>query len=192
VRFARRSRRLTPPTVPYPADTAGERCALSALLASFGVGPDQHDKLLEELLAGARHRHRGEPHRAFRDCAVAYAEERFETWLATVLEPELDCDQAALPVGRAAYLACGGPTTWPHLLLVHHDLPDTFVAAMRRAAPPLSPVPAPAAMSEQALESWSLVDSARAALQLIGTALAQTVSVRPLAMASVRLTKRWP
>jgi hypothetical protein len=117
-----------------------------------------------------------------------HAEQQFEVWLSAVLAPELAVGQPALAAGRAAFLSCGGARSWPHLLLVHDPLPEGFVTAMRAAVPPLSPLPSPAAMPAQALESWSIAEVARGALDLLG-ATAWAASARPLVMASIKLAR---
>jgi hypothetical protein len=121
-----------------------------------------------------------------------YAEQRFEAWLGVVLAAELAPEQSALTAGRAAFLSCGGPAGWPELILVHDPLSDGFVTAMRAAMPQLAPVPAPASMPEQALESWSIVDVAQVALDLLGTTFAWAASTRPLVTASIKLAKSRP
>ena len=192
VRVTRQSERLWSRMQSSHADAAGEaRTSLHDLLASFGVDPRRHDGLLEQLLAGAHRRQRDQPHIGLGDCAMSYAEQRFEAWLGIVLEPEIASGQPALTAGRAAFLACGAPTAWPHLILVHDNLPDAFVNAMRDAVPALSPLPSPATMTAQALESWSLRDAAPAALQLLGSTLAWAANSRPLVTASAKLTKPW-
>jgi hypothetical protein len=147
--------------------------------------------LTERLLTGAQHHHRDHPQIDLADCATWYAEEQFEAWLGVVLATEVAPDQTALAAGRAAFLSCGGAAAWPELILVHDPLPDGFVTAMRAAVPLLAPLPAPASMPEQALESWSIVDLAQAALDLLAPTFAWATSARPLVTASIKLSKPW-
>ncbi len=168
------------------------RRALHSFAAGFGMGPGAcRDALTEGLLAGAQRHHRDHPQIDLADCATRYAEQQFEAWLGVVLASELAPEQTALAAGRAAFLSCGGAAAWPELILVHDPLPDAFVTAMRAAMPPLAPLPAPASMPEQALESWSIVDVAQAALDLLAPTFAWAASARPLVTASIKLPKPW-
>ena len=168
------------------------RRALHRFLAGFGIASDEHGReLTERLLAGARRYHRDQPQMGLAACAILHAEQQFEAWLGAVLAPELAAGQPALAAGRAAFLSCGGPAAWSGLILVHDDLPDSFVSGMRAAMPPLSPMPAPATMAAQTLESWSIVEVVRAALDLLGTTFAWAASARPLVAPAIKLTKPW-
>lgn len=177
--------------VPARGAAASEAsAALHRFLAGFGIGKTARLMLVEQLLKAARDQHRDRPDLSLADCAILHAEERFEAWLQGVLGPGLAVGQPALPAGRAAFLACGGPGAWPDLILIP-DLPAIFVNAMLAALPPLSPLPAPATMPEQALESWSIVAAVRDALQLLGGSSGWAVHARPLVTASIKRAKSW-
>jgi hypothetical protein len=155
--------------------TEAERAVLYSFLEGFGLGPDQR-ALMERLLAGAR----TDRHDDLGACVLAHAEQQFEAWLSSVLGPDIPAGQPALAIGRAAFLACGGPTEWTHLILLREDLPEAFVAAMRAAAPVLAPMPTPGTMAEQPLESWSIVDAMRGLEEMLGVSLGRWASTRPL------------
>lgn len=189
-------RRFRPNPVPEVAGAASEaRTRLHAFLTGFGIGEDARLVLVERLLAGACDHHRDHPDLSRADGAVLHAEQCLEAWLRGVLG--LAADQPALPAGRAAFLACGGPDTWPDLVMVRDDPPDAFVSAMRAALPPLSPLPAPATMTEQPLDSWSLDDAARfldvvrRELAVMSETSAWATRTRPLVTASIKLAKPW-
>ena len=166
------------------------RGALRAFVAGFGVGPEQgRDLLVELLLPGASARCRAYPEEDAGACATLHAEQAFEIWLTAVLGAERLAGQPALPIGRAAFLACGGPTTWPDLILVHEGLPEAFVAAMRAAAPSLAPVPTPGAMAAQSLESWSIADLGRAVVEVLDTHFARLSHARPLITVPIKFTR---
>jgi hypothetical protein len=172
---------------------AAEREATQALerfLAGFGMAGEHGRRLTERLLAGARRHRRDHPQFGLAQCATVHAEEQFEAWLAALLGPELAAGQSALVAGRAAFLSCQGASAWPELVLVHDHLPEPFVTAMRAAVPPLAPMPAPATMPAQALESWSIVDATRAALDLLAVSFAWAANARPLVTTSIKL-KSW-
>ena len=157
--------------------------ALQAFLAGFGLGPGNgRDLVVERLLPGVLARRSAWPEEDPREAATLHAEQAFDAWLAGVLGVELLGDQAALPVGRAAFLACDGPARWPDLILVDGELPDAFVAAMRAAAPSLAPAPMPGAMAAQSLDSWSLGEVVEANLGWLGQA-------RPLIAVPIKLGK---
>jgi hypothetical protein len=165
------------------------RAALAAFVAGFGIRPEQGDLLVERLLPGACARCDACPEEDPGACAAAHAEQVFENWLSAVLGAERLAGQPALPIGRAAYLACGGPTNWPDLVLVDEALPEVFVAAMRAAAPTLAPLPTPGTMAAQSLETWSLADAGRAAAELLDENLAWLTQARPLIAVPIKLGK---
>ena len=166
------------------------RAALRAFLAGFGMGQEQgRDLLIEQLLPDACAWCRAHPEEDPGTCATLHAEQVFETWLTTVLGAERLAGQPALPIGRAAFLACGGPTNWPHLILVHEPLPEVFVAAMRAAAPSLAPLPTPGVMAAQSLEAWSTADVRRAVLELLDDSLGWLTHARPLITVPIKLSK---
>ena len=113
----------------------------------------------------------------------------FETWLTAVLGAEKLAGQPALPIGRAAFLACGGPTSWPDLILVDEALPEAFVAAMRAAAPALAPMPTPGTMAEQSLESWSVADAGRVVVEVLDAHAAWLTHARPLITVPIKIDK---
>jgi hypothetical protein len=171
------------------ADAAGAaRGALRTFLEGFGIRGQRRDELVERLLAGACG-HRDEPHASLGECAILYAEQEFELWLTVVLGAESLAGQSALPIGRAAFLACDGPTAWPDLVLVREALPEAFVAAMRAAAPMLLPVPTPGTMATQSLEAWSIADAGRAVAEVADANLAWLGHARPLIVAPIKLTR---
>ena len=163
---------------------------MRTFLEGFGIGADpRRDLLVERLLPGALAAGRDQPEANVGECATRYAEQEFETWLTHVLDAERLAGQPALPIGRAAFLACGGPTAWPDLLLVHEALPEGFVAAMRAAAPVLFPIPTPGTMAAQSLESWSVADAGRAVAEVVDANLAWLTHARPLIAAPIRFTR---
>lgn len=163
--------------------TEAARAVLRSFLEGFGLGPD-HGALMERLLDGAC----ADRHDDLGTCVLEHAEQRFEAWLGSVLGPDTPPGQPALAIGRAAFLACGGPTEWTHLILLQEDLPEAFVAAMRMAAPTLAPMPTPGTMAEQPLESWSIVDAVRGLEEVLGGSLGRWASARPL-LASIKQIK---
>ena len=176
--------------IPGTRDTAeAARAALRAFLGGFGIGPEQgRDLLVEQLLPDACARCRVHPEEPGA-CATLHAEQAFETWLIAVLGAERLAGQPALPIGRAAFLACGGPTNWPDLILVHEPLPQVFVAAMRAAAPSLAPLPTPGVMAAQSLEAWSIADVRRAVLKFLDESLGWLTHARPLITVPIKLGK---
>jgi hypothetical protein len=159
-------------------------------LEGFGIDADERrDLLVERLLSGARACRCDEPHESLSEAAVLHAEQQFEAWLGFVLGAESLEGQPALPVGRAAFLACGGPSRWRHLILVDEPLPEAFVAAMRAAAPTLAPLPMPGPMTAQSLETWSIADAGHAAAEVVDAHLAWLGYARPLIAAPIKLTK---
>lgn len=172
------------------ADAA--RAALRLFLAGFGIGADERcDRLVERLLPGACARRRDDSQKSLGECAILHAEQAFETWLSFVLGAERLAGQPALPIGRAAFLGCDGPTAWPDLILVDEALPEAFVAAMRAAAPALAPMPTPGTMATQSLESWSIADAGRAVGEVLETN-AWLTHARPLITVPIRLTRQNP
>jgi hypothetical protein len=165
------------------------RGALCTFLEGFGIGADERPELVEQLLSGARACRCDEPHESLSECAILHAEQQFEAWLGFVLGAESLAGQPALPVGRAAFLACGGPAKWGHLILVDEPLPEAFVAAMRVAAPTLAPLPMPGPMAAQSLETWSIADAGHAAAEVVDAQLAWLGYARPLIAVPIRLTK---
>jgi len=143
---------------------------------------------VERLLSGACARHRDEPRTSLAECVILHAEQEFEVWLTAVLGAESLAGQPALPIGRAAFLACDGPTAWPDLILAE-ALPEAFVAAMRAAAPLLLPVATPGPMTAQSLESWSAADAGRAVAEVVDVNLAWLTHARPLIAAPIKLTR---
>jgi hypothetical protein len=164
--------------------TKAARAALYSFLEGFGLDPDQ-GALMERLLAGAR----ADRHDDLSTCVLEHAEQQFEAWLSSVLGPDIPAGQPALAIGRAAFLACGGPTEWTHLILLQEDLPAAFVAAMRAAAPVLAPMPTPGTMAEQPLESWSIVDAMHGLEEMLGGSLGRWASARPL-LATIKQIKQ--
>jgi hypothetical protein len=166
------------------------RTALRGFLAGFGVGADaRRDPLVEQLLSGALARHRGHADKSLAECAMQHAEDAFEAWLTVVLGAERLAGQPALPVGRAAFLACDGATAWPDLILVEEALPEAFVTAMRAAAPSLAPMPTPGTMTAQSLESWSLADAGRALAEVLDANVSWPTYARPLITVPIKLTR---
>ena len=179
--------------MPDAKDVEAARAALDEFLAGFGIGPEQGgDRLVERLLPGACARCRACPEEDPGACATLHAEQAFEAWLTAVLGAERLTGQPALPIGRAAFLACGGPTNWPDLVLVDEALPEVFVAAMRAAAPALAPLPTPGTMATQSLETWSIADAGRVAAELVDENLAWLTHARPLIAAPIKLGKPTP
>ena len=177
-------------TISEEGEAAEARTALRSFLASFGVGPEQGGELLvEQLLPGACVRWRAQPDDDVGTCATLHAEEAFEIWLTAVLGPDELGGQPALPIGRAAFLACGGPTSWSDLILVDEALPEAFVAAMRAAAPALAPMPTPGTMAEQSLESWSIADAGRVVVEALDAHAAWLSHVRPLITVPIKIDK---
>jgi hypothetical protein len=161
--------------------------ALHAFLAGFGIGAGQRrDLLLARLLPGVEACRRARPEEDLRESASMHVEQAFETWLTAVLGAELLGGQPALPIGRAAFLACDGAAAWGHLILVADGLPQKFIAAMRAAAPTLAPAPMPGAMAAQSLESWSLVDAGRIALEALDANVGWLGMARPLLLAPIK------
>jgi len=164
--------------------------ALHAFLAGFGLGAGAgRDLLVERLLPGVRARRVAHPEKDPQELATVHAEQACEAWLATVLGSEVLGDQPALPVGRAAFLACDGPARWSDLVLVDDGLPDAFVAAMRAAAPSLAPAPMPGAMAAQSLDSWSLAEAGRTVLEVVDANLGWLGQARPLIAVPIKLGK---
>jgi hypothetical protein len=97
-----------------------------------------------------------------------------------------------LPIGRAAFLACGGPARWSDLILIDENLPEAFVAAMRSAAPTLAPMPTPGAMAAQSLESWSIADAGRVVVETLDAHVAWLSHVRPLVTLPIKIDKTTP
>jgi hypothetical protein len=154
--------------------------AIGSLLAGFGLDLAGHSQLVERLLVGL----------SAAEAALDHAEQNLEAWLEVVLGPEILAGQSALPIGRAAFLACDGPTVWADLLLLPDGLPEPFVAAMRAAAPSLAPMPMPGTMAAQPLDSWSIADARRAALNVFDGPLGWAANARPLRLASLKVTKQ--
>ncbi|MGH6920332.1 MAG: hypothetical protein ACREJ0_21825 [Geminicoccaceae bacterium] len=183
------------PAMPGAADVGAAdaaRAALRMFMAGFGIGADERcDRLVERLLPGACARRRDDSQKSLGECAILHAEQAFETWLSFVLGAERLAGQPALPIGRAAFLACDGPTAWPDLILVDDALPEPFVAAMRAVAPSLAPMPTPGAMATQSLESWSIADAGRAVVEVLETN-AWLTHARPLITVPIRLTRQNP
>jgi hypothetical protein len=172
---------------------AAAKTALRSFLAGFGVGPEQGvDLLMERLLPGAAARCRAQPEESAATSAVLHAEEAFEAWLTAVLGAEELGGQPALPIGRAAFLACGGPARWPDLILVQEPLPEAFVAAMRAAAPLLAPMPTPGTMATQSLESWTIGDAGRAVVEVLDAHAAWLGHSRPLITVPIKIAKTSP
>ena len=171
-------------------EAAEAKIALRSFLAGFGVGPEQGGEVLvEQLLPGACARWRAQPEEDVGTCATLHAEEVFENWLRAVLGAEELGGQPAVPIGRAAFLACGGATSWADLILVHEDVPEAFVAAMRAAAPALAPMPTPGTMAEQSLESWSVADAGRVVVEALDAHAAWLSHVRPLVTVPIKIDK---
>jgi hypothetical protein len=171
------------------ADADAMMEALQAFLADFGLGAGHgRDLLVERLLPGVCARREACPEEEPQDSATLHAEQACEAWLSGVLGSELLGDQPALPVGRAAFLACGGPARWSDLILAD-DLPDAFVAAMRAAAPTLAPAPMPGAMAAQSLDSWSLAEAGRSVLEIVDANLGWLGQARPLIAVPIKLGK---
>jgi hypothetical protein len=162
---------------------------LCTFLEGFGIAGQRRDELVERLLSGARARHGEKPQTSLAECVILHAEQEFEAWLTAVLGAENLAGQPALPIGRAAFLACEGPTAWPDLVLAHEALPEAFVAAMRAAAPLLLPVATPGTMATQSLESWSAAEAGRAVAEVVDVNLAWLTHARPLIAAPVKLTR---
>ncbi len=161
---------------------------LCTFLAGFGIGAgERREVLLARLLPGVAARRRARPEEDPREAASLHVEEAFETWLAAVLGAEILDGQPALPIGRAAFLACGGAAAWGELILVEDGLPETFVAAMRAGAPALAPPPMPGVMAAQSLESWSLAEAGRIALEAADANLGWLGQTRPLLLAPIKL-----
>jgi hypothetical protein len=164
------------------------RASLRAFLAGFGIGAEQGgEPLVERLLPGAYALWHADPEQEPAECAFLHAEETFEAWLAAVLGAEKLGGQPALPIGRAAFLACGGPTAWPHLVLVEDALPEAFLTAMRTAAPVLAPMPMPGPMTTQSLEPWSIAEAGRALGEVLDANVGWLPQARPLLTAPIRL-----
>ncbi|MEM7026038.1 MAG: hypothetical protein AAF637_26185 [Pseudomonadota bacterium] len=168
------------------------KAALRTFLASFGIGRSKPgDLLVQRLLAGALRHDRHHPRFSAAEWATLYAEEQFEAWLRAVLAPETpetEHRRSTLAVGRAAFLACGGPTRWHQLILVRNQLPEAFLVAMRSAMPPLAPMHAPRSMEAQALDSWSIAEICRGLLDALGSAYAWSTNA-PLVATSIKLVK---
>lgn len=172
--------------VPAGEHAAAMRAALQSFLAGFGVGAVQGGHLVERLLTGACARRGVEPEQDPAECALLHAEETFEAWLSAVLGAEQLDGQPALPVGRAAFLACGGPTAWPHLIL-EDQLPKAFVTAMRTATPVLAPMPMPGTMVAQSLEPWSVAEAGRALGEVLDANIGWLPQARPLLTVPIRI-----
>jgi hypothetical protein len=172
--------------VAEPAEAEAVRAVVTAFLSGFGVGGQHQALLVDRLVVEAAAGRRDRPGESFAACALEHAEQQFETWLGQVLGPDVLDGQPALTIGLAAFLACGGPTAWPELLLVDDDLPEPFVAAMRAAAPLSSPVPMPGSMAAQSLECWSIADAVRSLAELLDTTQARLAGGRQLITASIR------
>lgn len=177
--------------IPGIEDTAeAARAALRAFLAGFGIGQEQgRDLLVEQLLPGACAQYRAHPEEDPGACATRHAEQAFETWMTAVLGAERLAGQPALPIGRAAFLACGGPSIWTDLILDHGALPEAFVVAMRAAAPSLAPMPTPGTMAAQSLEAWSIADVRRAVREFLDESLGWLTHARPLITVPIKLGK---
>lgn len=172
------------PESKHAADAAS---ALRVFLAGFGIGPGQAcERLVERLLPGACAR-RAHPTEDPGACAILHAEQALESWLSAVLGAERLAGQPALPIGRAAFLACDGPARWPDLILVDEPLPEAFVAAMRAAAPQLAPMPTPATMAAQSLEAWSIADAGRVLAGVLDANRAWLSQARPLITVPIKL-----
>ena len=164
--------------------------ALHAFLAGFGIGAgERRDRLLARLLPGLQARRRACPEEDPKESACMHVEQAFEAWLTAVLGAEMLGGQPALPIGRAAFLACEGAAAWGELILVADGLPQEFIAAMRAAAPTLAPAPMPGAMAAQSLESWSLADAGRIALEAVDANLGWLGPARPLLAAPIKLAR---
>jgi hypothetical protein len=175
-----------------PEEEEAARTALRSFLGGFGVGREQGaDVLIERLLPEAAARCRAQPEESAATSALLQAEEAFEAWLTAVLGAEELGGQPALPIGRAAFLACGGPAAWTDMILVHEPLPEAFVAAMRAAAPLLAPMPTPGTMAAQSLESWTIADAGRAVVEVLDAHAAWLSQTRPLTV-PIKITKSTP
>jgi hypothetical protein len=176
--------------MPGAKDAEAARTALCAFLAGFGFGADaRRDLLVERLLSGALARHRDHADKSLAECAMQHAEDALEAWLTLALGAERLTGQPALPVGRAAFLACDGATAWPDLILVEEALPEAFVTAMRAAAPFLTPMPTPGTMAAQSLESWSIADAGRALAEVLEANVSWPTQARSLITAPIKLTR---
>jgi hypothetical protein len=176
--------------MPGAKDAAAARAVLRAFLAGFGVGADaRREPLVEQLLSGALARHRGHADKSLAECAKQHVADAFEAWLTVVLGAERLDGQPALPVGRAAFLACDGATVWPDLILVEEDLPEAFVTAMRTAAPSLAPMPTPGTMTAQSLEAWSIADVGRAVAEALDANGSWPTHARSLITVPIKLTR---
>jgi hypothetical protein len=178
-----------PQTMLEAEEAAEAKIALRSFLASFGVGPEGGELLVERLLPGACARWRAQPEEDVGTCAMLHAEEAFEIWLTAVLGAENLGGQPAVPIGRAAFLACGGADDWGQFILVDEALPEAFVTAMRAAAPALAPMPTPGTMAEQSLESWSVADAGRVVVEALDAHAAWLSHVRPLITVPIKIDK---
>lgn len=136
------------------------RARVCRLLESFGLlAGQQQDALCEQLVGTAHDLWRQHPGLDLVTLAEAEAVHRLGSWFAAVLALPPCPDQAALLVGRAAFLACRGQERWADLLLVDVDhLPAEFVTALREAAPQVTPPEAPETMVDQPYRRWSMRD----------------------------------
>ena len=171
------------------ARTAAET-ALRTFLAGFGIGPGRDgDRLARQLLPGASALWQADPGEDPGGCALAHAEQAFEVWLTALLGDERLAGQQALPLGRAAFLACDGPGRWAGLLLTDDPLPEEFVAAMRAATPVLVPIPAPGAMGAQSLDAWTVADARRAIATALDANAVWFGYARPLITVPIKLDR---
>lgn len=84
------------------------------------------------------------------------AERAVNGWFADLLAPRLTRPHMAAQIGRAAFLIAG-PDRWSSLFLAEGELPEGFVAALRRTAPVPAPEPIPVPMVAQELLAPSLI-----------------------------------
>jgi hypothetical protein len=94
-----------------------------------------------------------DPATAHEAALLAYAKRRVADWFAVILDLSQRDDEAILSIGRAAYLLARAGTRWPEHFLSEDPLPHAMVAALHHTKPQPLPLPQPAAMVDQPLDS---------------------------------------
>ena len=147
---------MSDPVAPGNGDLAAAESTVENFFMSFGLAPGEHlRRLVARALARTRARSRTRPQADLATTALAEVEADVAAWAVFVLGEERIGEHSPVMLARAAYRACGGTEVWPDVLLVY-ELPETFVEAMREAAPDPTPPEQQGVMGEQPLDTWSL------------------------------------
>jgi hypothetical protein len=88
-------------------------------------------RLIQKILERAAKRHAEHPALDPTTTAAEETEALMDEWFADVLDQKgLPHDRLAID-GRVALLLCDGPERWPYAFLDEHNIPPSFVEAMR-------------------------------------------------------------